>query len=32
LKTQEAIVGKVGEPSYIEPNLASFEKALGRKL
>lgn len=32
LKTQEAITGKVGEPSYIEPNLASFEKALGRKL
>jgi threonine synthase len=29
LKTQEAIVGKVGEPTAIEPNLASFEKAVG---
>lgn len=28
LKTQEAIVGKVGEPTLIEPNLASFEKAV----
>ena len=28
LKTQEAIVGKVGEPTLIEPNLASFEKSV----
>jgi threonine synthase len=28
LKTQEAITGKVGEPTLIEPNLASFEKAI----
>ena len=32
LKTQEAIVGKVGSPLQIEPNLGSFERALGRKL
>jgi threonine synthase len=28
LKTQEAIAGKVGQPTLIEPNLASFEKAV----
>ena len=28
LKTQEAIVGKVGEPTLIEPNLTSFEKSV----
>ena len=32
LKTQEAVAGKIGEPLQIEANLASFEKALGRKL
>ena len=32
LKTQEAVAGKIGEPLQIDPNLASFEKALGRKL
>jgi threonine synthase len=28
LKTQEAIMGKVGEPTAIEPNLASFEASV----
>src|SRR5690606_21861327 len=28
LKTQEAIVGKVGEPTLIDPNLGSFESAV----
>jgi threonine synthase len=32
LKTPEAIAKSVGEPLQIEANLASFEKALGRKL
>ena len=32
LKTVEAVAGKIGEPLQIEANLASFEKALGRKL
>ena len=32
LKTQEAVAGHIGEPLQIDPNLASFEKALGRKL
>ena len=32
LKTQEAIAGKVGQPLQIDPNLGSFESALGRKL
>ena len=32
LKTMEALTGKVGEPMQIDPTLASFEAALGRKL
>jgi threonine synthase len=32
LKTMEPLVGKVGEPLQIDPNLGSFERALGRKL
>ncbi len=32
LKTVEAVAGKIGQPMQIEANLASFEKALGRKL
>ncbi len=32
LKTVEAVAGKIGEPMQIEANLASFERALGRKL
>lgn len=32
LKTQEAILGKVGQPTLIEPNLASFEDAVGAPL
>lgn len=32
LKTQEAIAGRVGQPTLIEPNLNSFEQALKEKL
>jgi threonine synthase len=32
LKTQEAIVGRTGEPYQIDPNLSSFENALNDKI
>ena len=30
LKTKEAIIGHTGEPHHIDPNLKSFEEALGK--
>ena len=32
LKTQEAIIGKCGEPHLIKPSLKEFEEHIGSKL
>ncbi|MEO6052649.1 MAG: threonine synthase [Chthoniobacterales bacterium] len=32
LKTQEAIIGKCGEPRLIKPNLREFEEVIGKEL